>query len=193
MNGVDKTTSYQGEKGISTARPPIQFRLISSHHKLFHSNIYQKTLQQNHPQQPPTTTNMSAQDIPTGEVQDNDYKSRTGQNEIPVQADDKPVEDPIDPETADSDAQLGSLQSSHTFKHSSIQTDNLDRSRRQERHRPIQHSQRANPRRRQIRRNLPGARRRGGTPWPRRWYQPCCWRCSLDNTRDAEGRAECWC
>jgi hypothetical protein len=50
---------------------------------------------------------MSAQDIPTGEVQDNDYKSRTGQNEIPVQADDKPVEDPIDPETADSDAQLG--------------------------------------------------------------------------------------
>ena len=49
---------------------------------------------------------MSAQDIPTGEVQDNDYKSRTGQNEIPVQADDKPVEDPIDEETADSDAQL---------------------------------------------------------------------------------------
>ena len=60
---------------------------------------------------------MSAQDIPTGEVQDNDYKSRTGQNEIPVQADDKPVEDPIDEETADSDAQLGSLQSSHPFKH----------------------------------------------------------------------------
>jgi hypothetical protein len=52
---------------------------------------------------------MSAQDIPTGEVQDNDYKSRTGQNEIPVQADDKPVEDPIDPETADSDAQLGTF------------------------------------------------------------------------------------
>lgn len=38
---------------------------------------------------------------------DNDYKSRTGQSEIPVQADDKPVEDPIDPETADSDEQLG--------------------------------------------------------------------------------------
>jgi hypothetical protein len=50
---------------------------------------------------------MSAQDIPTGEVQDNDYKSRTGQNDIPVQSDDKPVEDPIDAETADSDAQLG--------------------------------------------------------------------------------------
>jgi hypothetical protein len=50
---------------------------------------------------------MSAQDIPTGDVIDNDYKSRTGQNEIPVQADDKPVEDPIDPETADSDATLG--------------------------------------------------------------------------------------
>jgi hypothetical protein len=50
---------------------------------------------------------MSSQEIPTGEFEDNEYKSRTGQNEIPVQADDKPVEDPIDPETADSDATLG--------------------------------------------------------------------------------------
>jgi hypothetical protein len=50
---------------------------------------------------------MSAQDIPTGDFQDNEYQSRTGQNEIPVQTDDKPVEDPIDPDTADSDAQLG--------------------------------------------------------------------------------------
>ena len=50
---------------------------------------------------------MSAQDIPTGEVQDNEYQSRPGQSEIPVQTDDKPVEDPIDPDTADSDAQLG--------------------------------------------------------------------------------------
>ncbi|GAB7323740.1 hypothetical protein MBLNU13_g07204t1 [Cladosporium sp. NU13] len=49
---------------------------------------------------------MSAQDIPTGEFQDNEYQSRTGQSEIAVQADDKPVEDPIDPDTADSDAQL---------------------------------------------------------------------------------------
>jgi hypothetical protein len=38
---------------------------------------------------------------------DNDYKSRTGQGEIPVQGDDMPVEDPIDPATADSDEQLG--------------------------------------------------------------------------------------
>jgi len=50
---------------------------------------------------------MSAQEIPTGEFQDNEYQSRTGQSEIPVQTDDKPVEDPIDPDTADSDAQLG--------------------------------------------------------------------------------------
>jgi hypothetical protein len=56
---------------------------------------------------------MSAQDIPTGEVQDNEYQSRTGQNEIPVQTDDKPVEDPIDPETADSDATLGKPTPSH--------------------------------------------------------------------------------
>jgi len=45
-------------------------------------------------------------DAPTGDVQDNDYQSRTGQDQIPVQADDKPVEDPIDPATADSDEQL---------------------------------------------------------------------------------------
>jgi hypothetical protein len=107
---------------------------------------------------------MSAQDIPTGEVQDNDYKSRTGQNEIPVQADDKPVEDPIDEETADSDAQLGTLQSIYSFTHPTNQTNNLYRSRRQERHRPIQHPQRTNPRRSQVGRNLPGAWRRGGTP-----------------------------
>lgn len=50
---------------------------------------------------------MSAQEIPSGEFQDNDYQSRTGQNEIPVQSDNKPVEDPIDGNVADSDAQLG--------------------------------------------------------------------------------------
>ncbi len=46
-------------------------------------------------------------DIPQGDVMDNDYKSRTGQSHIPVQGDEKPVEDPIDPATADSDEQLG--------------------------------------------------------------------------------------
>lgn len=51
---------------------------------------------------------MSA-DIPQGDVMDNDYKSRTGQSHIPVQGDEKPVEDPIDPATADSDEQLGKL------------------------------------------------------------------------------------
>ena len=38
---------------------------------------------------------------------DNDYKSRTGQSHIPVQSDDAPVDDPINPETADSDETLG--------------------------------------------------------------------------------------
>ena len=37
---------------------------------------------------------------------DNDYASRTGQSQIPVQKDDAPVEDPIDAATADSDATL---------------------------------------------------------------------------------------
>lgn len=55
-----------------------------------------------------TSATMSAQDIPSGEFQDNEYKSRTGQNQIPVQSDDKPIEDPIDGDKADTDAQLGS-------------------------------------------------------------------------------------
>lgn len=46
-------------------------------------------------------------EIPQGNVADNDYKSRAGQSQIPVQADNQPVEDPIDPEVADSDEQLG--------------------------------------------------------------------------------------
>ena len=66
----------------------------AKHFNLFHTN-------------PHYNATMSAQEIPNGDFQDNEYQSRTGQSEIPVQADDKPVEDPIDPETADSDAQLG--------------------------------------------------------------------------------------
>ena len=46
-------------------------------------------------------------DIPGGDSMDNDYKSRTGQSHIPVQSDDAPVSDPIDPATADSDETLG--------------------------------------------------------------------------------------
>ncbi|KAM0800428.1 hypothetical protein BDR22DRAFT_247814 [Usnea florida] len=45
-------------------------------------------------------------DVPAGDSMDNDYKSRTGQSHIPVQSDDAPVSDPIDPATADSDATL---------------------------------------------------------------------------------------
>ncbi|KAK4493842.1 hypothetical protein PRZ48_015027 [Zasmidium cellare] len=49
----------------------------------------------------------SDQQIPDGLATDNDYTSRTGQKDhIPVQKDDDTVEDPIDPETADSDQQL---------------------------------------------------------------------------------------
>ena len=36
-----------------------------------------------------------------------DYKSRTGQSTIPVVSDSTNIEDPIDANTADSDAQLG--------------------------------------------------------------------------------------
>ena len=60
-------------------------------------------------------------DVPAGDSIDNDYQSRTGQSHIPVQRDDAPVEDPIDPDTADSDEQLGKLACSST--HFRIWTD----------------------------------------------------------------------
>jgi hypothetical protein len=81
---------------------------------------------------------MSAQEIPTGDFQDNEYQSRTGQSEIPVQADDKPVEDPIDPDTADSDAQLGRLIPLFLSSLERV-TNSLRRGRREECHRPKQH------------------------------------------------------
>lgn len=46
-------------------------------------------------------------DVPAGDVKDNDYASRSGQYQIPVQKDEAPVNDPIDPATADSDETLG--------------------------------------------------------------------------------------
>lgn len=54
-----------------------------------------------------TKNNMTANDVPGGDPVDNDYKSRTGQHHIPVQGDEAPVSDPIDPATADSDETLG--------------------------------------------------------------------------------------
>jgi hypothetical protein len=73
-------------------------------------------------------------DAPTGEVVDNDYTSRTGQKQapVPVQSDNDPVEDPIDGETADSDAQLGTLP--HTLLITQGCADALNRERRQGRH-----------------------------------------------------------
>lgn len=46
-------------------------------------------------------------DAPAGDAVDNDYKSRPGQSEIPVVADETSIEDPIDAATADSDKTLG--------------------------------------------------------------------------------------
>ncbi|KJX92297.1 hypothetical protein TI39_contig5875g00011 [Zymoseptoria brevis] len=50
---------------------------------------------------------MSDNEVPSGSVTNDDYVSRPGQKDtIPVQSDDAGVEDPIDAETADSDATL---------------------------------------------------------------------------------------
>ncbi|KKY27012.1 hypothetical protein UCDDS831_g00975 [Diplodia seriata] len=51
-------------------------------------------------------SNYGNQDIPSGITTDNEYASRTGQSEIRVQKDEAPIEDPIDPATADTDEQL---------------------------------------------------------------------------------------
>lgn len=49
------------------------------------------------------------ENAPTGDVEDNSYISRQGTKHepLPVQADSDRIEDPIDPNTADSDEQLG--------------------------------------------------------------------------------------
>ena len=44
--------------------------------------------------------------VPGGDSKDNAYASRPSQGHIPIQSDDAPVEDPIDPVTADTDEQL---------------------------------------------------------------------------------------
>lgn len=54
-----------------------------------------------------STNKQADQNGPAGNSQDNDYVSRTGQSEIPVQKDEAQIEDPIDAATADSDEQLG--------------------------------------------------------------------------------------
>jgi hypothetical protein len=47
-------------------------------------------------------------ELPTGtDTTQDDYKSRPGQNEIPVVSDSTDIKDRIDTNTADSDAQLG--------------------------------------------------------------------------------------
>ncbi|GME23437.1 hypothetical protein GTA08_BOTSDO05566 [Neofusicoccum parvum] len=51
-------------------------------------------------------SNYEQQDISSGNAGDNDYVSRSGQYQVPVQKDEAPVDDPIDSATADSDEQL---------------------------------------------------------------------------------------
>lgn len=45
-------------------------------------------------------------DIPDGQATDDTYVSH-GESHMPVQKDEAPVQDPIDPATADTDEQLG--------------------------------------------------------------------------------------
>lgn len=50
-----------------------------------------------------------AQNGPVADAVDNDYASRTGQSQVPVQNDEAPVEDPYNNPSADSDEQLGNV------------------------------------------------------------------------------------
>lgn len=54
-----------------------------------------------------SATMSSTEATPAGDAKDNSYVSRTGQNQIPVQKDEAPVADPINPATANTDEQLG--------------------------------------------------------------------------------------
>ncbi len=79
----------------------------SSHHNKLHpSQRLLSTLYS-----PPDTNHiniiMSSSEIPSGNVVDNDYKSRTGQSEVPVQSDEAPIEATEYTNGGDSDAQLG--------------------------------------------------------------------------------------
>ena len=56
---------------------------------------------------------MSSDDVPSGTVVDNDYKSRTGQSQIPVQSDDAAIESTEYDNGGDSDKQLGKLLINH--------------------------------------------------------------------------------
>ncbi|KAF5007123.1 hypothetical protein FDECE_6554 [Fusarium decemcellulare] len=53
-------------------------------------------------------SSQGVEDTPSGEFQENSYISRPGEKSepIPVQADSAKIEDPIDADTADTDAQL---------------------------------------------------------------------------------------
>ena len=51
----------------------------------------------------------NTEDVPSGEVKDNSYVTSGDTKANPVVSDDAPVDDPIDDETADTDAQLGKL------------------------------------------------------------------------------------
>jgi hypothetical protein len=68
-----------------------------------------------------TISTMSANDqydqAPAGDAGDNDYVSRTGQSEIPVQKDEAPIEDPYNTASADSDEQLGKISSTKEDSH----------------------------------------------------------------------------
>lgn len=91
----------------------------SNHHSVFTLNHYHLQLTTYTTatfHTPPTTFIMSSdglQDAPSAEFQDDSYVSRPGEKEqpIPVQSDSDRVEDPIDGEQADTDAQLGMLNS----------------------------------------------------------------------------------
>ena len=60
----------------------------------------------------------STEQIPTGAAGDNEYQSRTGQSEIPVQKDEAPIESTEYDNGGDSDKQLGMLQHLTLLVHS---------------------------------------------------------------------------
>ena len=86
----------------------------------------------------PTDPVENTVDAPSGtDTVDDEYKSRSGQYQIPVQKDSAPVEDPIDPATADSDETLGKIESLQLYPRANL----VNSERRQRGHRQEQHPQ----------------------------------------------------
>jgi hypothetical protein len=101
-------TSKSVNPGLhKTVFPPFQPRFTSHPSSTASPTLQNTSTLEPTPTHINTTIVMSTEQTPTGAAADNDYQSRTGQSEIPVQRDEAPVESTEYDNGGDSDKQLG--------------------------------------------------------------------------------------